>query len=505
MVNGGGKIRSFYNPRHAEQLSLQSSSYLFILLITSGSLWAKNMNDILPIVGLTNLRRRTVVGVLRAWRGVGGLARQAVCADIRPNVPKEDLENLRRQMAQCLDSKGGEVTARAHTADLGRTYLGLNEEGRVKFLNLLADEFSLDDKKLTAITKKYSAAADATEKFNLQNELRQALVSPRSTILRQFTALPDGFKFLINLRADLLPMVGKGLNLRGVEQDLKNILSAWFDIALLDLQEITWNSPAALLEKLIEYEAVHRVASWTDLKNRLDADRRVFAFFHNKMPLEPLIFVHVALVSGMSDNIQVLLDEKSPVIDREKADSAIFYSISNAQKGLAGISFGNFLIKRVVEILTSEMKNIKNFATLSPIPNFRAWLDPQIASGKSEFFSASELALLKKLDTDWHKDDKTASALQPVLTRLCAHYLLNEKVGGKKAGKPFDPVSNFHLSNGARLERLNWLADTSPKGMKQSAGMMVNYNYKLPEIDENHEAFMTSGKIVAGKQVKGFL
>jgi len=463
------------------------------------------MSDILPNIGLTNLRRRTVVNVLRAWREVGGRARHAVSDHIRPNVPKEDLELLHKQMAQCLDSKGGEVTARAHTADLGRTYLSLNEDGRLKFLKMLANDFALDDKKLIAIAKKYDANAENSEKFELQNQLRQALNSPRSTILRQFTALPDGFKFLINLRADLLPLVGKGLDLRGVEQDLKNILSAWFDIALLDLQEITWNSPAALLEKLIEYEAVHRVSSWNDLKNRLDADRRVFAFFHNKMPLEPLIFVHVALVSGMSDNIQVLLDEKSPVSDVERADTAIFYSISNAQKGLAGISFGNFLIKRVVEILSAEMQNIKTFATLSPIPNFRTWLDPLIASGKSEFFNDSELALLKKLDTDWHKDKKTENALQPILTRLCAHYLLNEKSGAKKGAKPFDPVASFHLSNGARLERLNWLADTSPKGMKQSAGMMVNYNYKLSEIDENHEAFMTSGKIVAGKQVKGFL
>ena len=450
-------------------------------------------------------RRRTVVGVLRAWQGIGrgieNIARHAVHHEISPSLDKEDIKILCTQMKLCLDSKGGEVTARAHTADLGRTYLSLNEDGRLKFLKLLADEFSLDEKKLLTATEAYAIAKSFEEKFALQNELRVALTSPRSTILRQFTALPDGFKFLINLRADLLPLVGKGLNLRGVEQDLKNILTSWFDIALLDMQEISWNSPAALLEKIIEYEAVHRVASWDDLKNRLDADRRVFAFFHNKMPLEPLIFVHVALVSGMSDNIQVLLDEKCPVTEADKADTAIFYSISNAQKGLTGISFGNFLIKRVVSVLSAEMKNIKNFATLSPIPHFRTWLDPLIAKGKSEFFSEAELELLKTLDTPWYKDKKLANALQPVLSRLATHYLLHEK----KSGKPLDPVTNFHISNGARLERINWLADISPKGMKQSAGLMVNYNYKLSEIDENHEEFMTHGKIVIGKQVKGFL
>lgn len=446
-------------------------------------------------------RRRTVVGVLRAWQGIENIARHAISREITPSLDKEDIKHLRAQMKLCLDSKGGEVTARAHTADLGRTYLSLNEDGRLKFLKLLADEFSLDEKKLLEVTESYAKAKSFEEKFALQNELRLALTSPRSTILRQFTALPDGFKFLINLRADLLPLVGKGLDLRGVEQDLKNILTSWFDIALLDMQEISWNSPAALLEKLIEYEAVHRVASWDDLKNRLDADRRVFAFFHNKMPLEPLIFVHVALVSGMSDNIQVLLDEKCPVTEADKADTAIFYSISNAQKGLTGISFGNFLIKRVVSVLSDEMKNIKNFATLSPIPNFRSWLDPLIAKGKSELFSSAELELLKQLDTPWYKDKKLATALKPVLLRLAAHYLLHEK----KGGKPLDPVTNFHISNGARLERINWLADISPKGMKQSAGLMVNYNYKLSEIDENHEEFMTHGKIAAGKQVKGFL
>lgn len=468
-----------------------------------------NKTDILPNtavnMGLPSLRRRTVVSVLRAWREVGTMARHAISHDIRPSVPKEDMELLRKQMKLCLDSRGGEVTARANTADLGRTYLSLNEEGRLKFLKMLADDFVLDDKKLGSLAKKYTQAEDNAEKLQLQNDFRQALISPRSVILRQFTALPDGFKFLINLRSDLLPFVGKGLNLRSVEADLKAILAGWFDIGLLDMVEITWNSPAALLEKLIEYEAVHRVTSWNDLKNRLDADRRVFAFFHNKMPLEPLIFVHVALVDGMSDNIQVLLDEKSPVVETSKADTAIFYSISNAQKGLTGISFGNFLIKRVVSVLTSEMKNIKTFATLSPIPNFRMWLDPLIEKGKCELFTIEELELLQKLDSGWHEDKKLSEKLKPVLMRLGANYLLNEKTDNNKGGKPLDPVSNFHLSNGARLERLNWLADTSPKGMKQSAGMMVNYYYKLSEIDDNHEAFMTSGKIVAGKQVKGYL
>ena len=465
------------------------------------------------------MRRKTVVSLLRTWQEVRGTALHAIGMDspIRPSLPKPDVKPLQEQMQSCFESPGGEITARAHTAELGRIYLSLNEEGREKFLRLLAEDFDVDHLKLRALAEKYVKTADAKDRLKLEIDLRQALVSPRSVILRQFTALPDGFKFLINLRADLMPLIGKDSKLAGLEFDLKTILSSWFDVGLLDLVELTWNSPAAVLEKLIEYEAVHRVSSWDDLKNRLDADRRVFAFFHNKMQIEPLIFVHVALVEGMSDNVQALLDETSPLSDAAKADTAIFYSISNAQKGLAGISFGNFLIKRVVSKLTEEMPHIKTFATLSPIPGMRGWLDPLLAKGDESIFAAKEATSLRKLSADknaavgllalletpWHKDAKTAEALKPTLMRLAAKYLLEAK--GKDGIKPLDPVSNFHLFNGARLERLNWLGDTSAKGMKQAAGMMVNYHYKLSHIDENHEEFVTHGKIVAARQVRSYL
>lgn len=478
------------------------------------------MSDIAEIASnklpsLTQLRRRTLVGFLRTWREIRGTARQVLSSELAADLPKDDLERLRRHMQLCYDSPGGEVTARAHTAELGRIYLSLNDVGRTRFLKLLASAFDLDGRNLRDITVAYSEAHADEERHKLELSLRDALVTPRSTILKQFTALPDGVKFLINLRADLLPLIGKDIQLRGLEYDLKAILSSWFDVGLLDLSEITWQSPAALLEKIIEYEAVHRVSSWDDLKNRLDSDRRVFAFFHNKMPNEPLIFVHVALVEGMSDNIQVLLDEKSPVLSADDADTAIFYSITNAQKGLTGISFGNFLIKRVVSQLTDEMRHIKTFATLSPVPGFRAWLDSMCDSGDEALLSDEDkltlatlghkeapLKSLKALlNTNWAEDTAQAAKLKPILMRLCAHYLVNEK----KNGRPLDPVAGFHLLNGARLERLNWLADISAKGFKQSAAIMVNYHYKLDEIDDNHEEFVTAGKIVAGKQVKSYL
>ncbi len=465
---------------------------------------------------LTTLRRRTVVSVLRAWREVKGTARTVIAPnEVRADVPREDIGNLKRQMQDCLDAKGGEITARAHTAELGRTYLSLTAPGKTRFLKLLAEEFDVDRVHLETAIDSYKAAASAKERARAEGGLRQALSTPRCTILKQFTALPNGFKFLVDMRADLMPLVAKDSSLKGLELDLKTILSSWFDIGLLDMQEITWNSPAALLEKLIAYEAVHKIRSWDDLKNRLDADRRVYAFFHNKMPLEPLIFVQVAFVKGMSDNIQALLDVDSPVLDIEEADTAIFYSISNAQKGLAGISFGNFLIKRVVAELMRDAKQIKTFATLSPIPGFRAWLDPLLKKGDESHLRESDMLIVREyakdenaahgllalLETDWYKDKKQAEALKPVLMRLCAHYLLEEK----KDNRPLDPVSNFHLLNGSRLERLNWLGDTSPKGIKQSAGMMVNYHYKLSDIDENHEEFADSGKVIASRQVRGWL
>lgn len=464
---------------------------------------------------LTNVREKTVFFLRKAWQEISGTARQAANTDILPSFPKGDEESLRKQMQLCLDSPGGDISARAQTAKLGHLYQNLNSEGRATFLRVLAEEFDIDYRQLAAVAKAYTIADTPIDRMTLEMEMRGALVTPRSIILRQFTVLQDGFKFLVNMRADILPLLSESPQLQGLEYDLKNILSSWFDVGLLDLVEIGWNSPAALLEKIMKYEAVHKVASWDDMKNRLDADRRVFAFFHNKMPLEPLIFVHVALVEGMSTNIQQLLDENSPVSDSEKVDTAIFYSISNAQKGLAGISFGNFLIKRVVSELSQEMKNIQTFATLSPVPGFRTWLDPILERGDESILLAEEKNRLRRLEgqdnaaaalknilnREWHTDSKLADALQPILMRLCARYLIEEKRGSK----PRDPVAAFHLFNGARLERMNWLGDTSANGMKQSAGIMVNYHYKLSKIDENHEVFVTDAKIVASKQVKGYL
>jgi malonyl-CoA decarboxylase len=261
------------------------------------------------------------------------------------------------------------------------------------------------------------------------------------------------------------------------------------------------------------YEAVHEIRGWTDLKNRLDADRRCFAFFHPRMPDEPLIFVEVALVAGMTGNIDALLDEAAPIGDPHSADTAIFYSISNCQRGLAGISFGDFLIKRVVDALATQLPRLKVFATLSPVPGFRDWLEQQSRSGSSDLLLPAERTAIEALGEDaaggdlpslidqdgWQNDQRIAGVLREPLLRLCARYLVRER---SPSGRALDPVAHFHLSNGARVERLNWLGDVSAKGLQQSAGIMVNYLYRLGEIEANHDAYRGEGRVAAASALR---
>lgn len=466
---------------------------------------------------------RTLRNLRKGWRGMAGVGYDAEHASSRPDLPDEDLQRLRGQMAACLEGKGGEVSARARAAALGHAYLALDATGKERYLRTLNDDFSAPTTDIRKAIKAYENAGDPVTRAQAEAELRHSLESPRLKLLRQFNELPDGVKFLVDMRATLLSLTRKDRSLRPLEQDLKHLLSSWFDIGFLELRRITWdNASAALLEKLIAYEAVHTIASWDDLKNRLDSDRRCFAYFHPKMPDEPLIFVEVALVNGLAGNVQALLDENAPVQNPQAADTAIFYSISNAQKGLAGISFGNFLIKRVAASLSDEFPGLKTFSTLSPVPGFLKWLDGALSQGRAGLLSAAERkalntatgakggakGTLKSLmaNNGWTEDTKLAATLKPILLRLAARYLVEEKRGGDKAGsKALDPVAHFHLSNGAVMERLNWLGDTSENGLKQSAGIMINYLYDLGSIDHNHEAYAGSGKITASSEIRNLL
>ena len=447
---------------------------------------------------------------VRNWRGEDDINVRPVT--VAPELSDSDLPLIRRQIDACLATRGGAVSARLRAAELGRAYLGLNETGRARFFGLLAAEYDIDPEEVDKASAALGAAEGEAERRGARRRLRQGLVPPRVELLTQFNSLDRGVKFLVDMRADLLQAMKEHPELKDLDDDLQDLLRGWFDVGFLDMAQITFNSPAALLEKLIDYEAVHEIRSWTDLKNRLDSDRRCFSFMHPNMPDEPLIFVEVALLNGMADNVQALLDEHAPEIDPHSADTAIFYSISNCQKGLAGVGFGDFLIKRVVDRLSQRFPNLKSFATLSPIPGFRRWLDGALEGEQPVLEEAEERLIRATARTesggeglrailampDWAADDDLVEAVREPLIRLAARYLVKEK---DAKGRPLDPVARFHLNNGARVERVNWLGDRSDSGMRQSAGMMVNYLYKLDEIEKNHEAFRGEGKVVASPQI----
>ncbi|HUD60804.1 MAG TPA: malonyl-CoA decarboxylase [Acetobacteraceae bacterium] len=450
-------------------------------------------------IAVPGLLDRAIRRITMAWR------------DMATGVPDESIAT---QMRTCLEGRGGEVSARNRAAKLAQTYQVLDEAGRKDFLRTLASFDSDPDAVATAYAG-VQAADDPAEVATAKAALRRALEPPRLRVLTQFTTIPDGWKFLVDLRGFLLHTRRHDKLLAALEADLRGLLAAWFDIGLLELQSIDWNSPAMLLEKLVGYEAVHEIRSWRDLKNRLDSDRRCYAFFHPRMPGEPLIFVEVALVKGLAGSVQRLLDEKAPLLDPREADTAIFYSISNCQDGLAGISFGNFLIKRVVEVLSAEFRSLKTFATLSPIPGFRAWLDEKLAVDHSGLLSDEEAASLCSampapsgeqalagilVKRGWWREVGLRKTAEPVLLRLCAHYLLVEANDGGKRAR--DPVAHFHLSNGARVERINALGDTSEKGAKEGATLMVNYLYDPAKIEDWHENYAGEGKRNASTTVR---
>ncbi len=455
---------------------------------------------------------RTLSNLSAAWREIAQSAARTVGRDGRISAGS-DPESLKAFMSECLEARGGEISARMRAAELGETYLALDAEGRRRFLEILAGAFAVEEAALDTAIEDCRQAESPEAKLAAVRRLHQATLPPYVKLLTQFNALPEGIKFLINLRADLLALEDRAPALEGLDSDLRELLASWFDIGFLDLQRITWDAPAALLEKLIAYEAVHEIRSWGDLRHRLDSDRRLFALFHPRMPDEPLAFVEVALVEDLAGSIQALLDETAPAEPPKSFDTAIFYSISNSQKGLRGISFGDYLITQVVQRLTLELPRIKRFATLSPVPGFRPWLDAcpaQVVEAALKEDGAeikrfgglenARNALQAVLAGDaWHREPEVSAALKAPLFRLCARYFLETR----DDGQPIDPVARFHLKNGARLERLNWLGDTSDKGLLQSAGIMANYRYILADIEKNHEAYMHRGKLAMSAEIRG--
>ena len=349
---------------------------------------------------------------------------------------------------------------------------------------LMSERFVADPLQVKAAQEKYLIAVGTPDEASAEVLYRRATVSPRRRLLQRFSAHPDGIPFLVNLRAEIQPHLKADKRLLALDVEMEYMFSTWFDVGFLELRRISWDSPASLVEKLIKYEAVHDIRSWGDVKNRLDSDRRCYGFFHPRLPGEPLIFVEVALTHDIATSITPLLDESAAPADLDRATTAIFYSISNTQAGLRGVSFGDSLIKRVVETLRQELPKLKTFATLSPIPGLRAWL------GKH-----APPELLQSWEQVTELDE--GAPQRQALMHWAARYLGREL----QDGKPADTVARFHLGNGARVERLNWGADPSAKGLRQAYGLMVNYLYDPKKLDKNRAA-LAQGKIPVSPAIK---
>jgi malonyl-CoA decarboxylase len=411
-----------------------------------------------------------------------------------------------RELARNLVSERGEASGAALARVLLDRYLALSDSDRAAFLVHLAQDFAPDPIALAAAAQRYLDKPTPRRAA----ELAETAEAPRQELLRRINMAAGGTAALVAMRAAVTRQSAGSPDLDPLESDLRHLLASWFNRGFLELKRIDWHTPAVVLEKLIAYEAVHEIHGWTDLRRRLAPDRRCFAYFHPSLPDEPLIFVEVALVNGLAGAITPLLAPEERGQTRPP-DTAIFYSISNCQKGLRGISFGNFLIKQVVEDLRQEVPSLMRFATLSPVPGFRVWLDEVLAGGTRHLLRADERAAIKLLagkgakgafrrllnQPGWQDDPAVAAALQPPLTRLCAVFL-TANVDGKG---PIDPVARFHLGNGARLERINWLANTSARGIRESHGLMVNYLYDRERIEANHEAFVRQGHVAHSTEV----
>jgi malonyl-CoA decarboxylase len=396
-------------------------------------------------------------------------------------------------LCEALLSGRGEASGTAMARDVLDGYHELDADGRLAFFQELARHYGPDHERLKqALDALRTESSDADA-----SDLHFASEPRRQELFRRLNRAPGGTGELVQMRADLLGLLkGRG-ELLTLDRDVVHLLSSWFNRGFLVLRKIDWSTPANILEQIIRYEAVHEIRDWNDLRRRIDpADRRCYAFFHPAMPDAPLIFVEVALTETIPGAIAPLLAEERQPVAVERARTAVFYSISNTQRGLGGISFGSFLIKQVVEELRRELPKLDTFVTLSPVPGFMQW----VKEGKDVPLSDDERKLLEALDTpDWFENAEFTAQLRPVLEPLAAHYFLKART---PKGRLIDSVARFHLGNGARLERINWLGDLSPKGLRESAGVMVNYLYRLDDIEKNHEAYANDGEVVASNAVK---
>ena len=404
---------------------------------------------------------------------------------------EQSLEQLCDEMMR----QKGEASSIALADQLLQQFALADAKQRLSFFTYLLVEQAADATEVNDAIDAYRVEPSLTR----LSELRQVLDPPRREVIRTLNTAPNGTLSLVQFRSELLDLVGVNPALDVVDKDLSYLLQEWFNRGFLELRQIDWKTPAFILEQLIEYEAVHEIQGWDDLRRRLASDRRCFAFFHPAMPNEPLIFVQVALAQTMATSIQDLLNQPTPETNESLFRNAIFYSISNCQSGLRGISFGNFLIKHVVEMLAAEIPSIDQFVTLSPIPGFNEWLRSCLSDRDSNVLTDDHLTRLGSLDLE--EAHRFSEADKHLLRETCAVYLVNAKTGQF----PCDPVARFHLGNGARLEQINLGADTSEKGLRESCGMLVNYLYDSASVTRNHEAYSDHGEIAMSKTVASLL
>jgi malonyl-CoA decarboxylase len=400
------------------------------------------------------------------------------------------------ELCEALLSGRGEASGTAMAREVLDRYQDLDQVGQRTFWESLARSFGPDREKLSQAIEKWRAQPSDAD----ASELHFASEPRRQELIRRLNRAPGGTSDLVSMRADLLDLLNGDKDLAALDRDVVHLLASWFNRGFLVLRRIDWSTPANILEKIIRYEAVHEIHDWNDLRRRIDpVDRRCYAFFHPALVDEPLIFVEVALTESIPGAIAPLLAADREPVEIERARTAVFYSISNTQRGLGGISFGNFLIKQVVEELRRELPKLEDFVTLSPVPGFMQWMKQTPYLPVTE----EERTLLKHLEKpDWIENAEVVEELHPVLEHLAAYYFLKART---PKGRLIDSVARFHLGNGARLERINWLGDVSSKGLRESAGIMVNYLYRLEDIEKNHEAYANQGTVAASSAVRKLL
>ena len=404
------------------------------------------------------------------------------------------------ELCEALLSGRGEASGVALAREILAAYAKLRTGERIAFFEALAESFGPDRERLARACAAYGREPSE----EAAAEVLEAAEPRRQELIRRINLAPGATGELVQMREHLLDALTRRGDLATVDRDFVHLFGSWFNRGFLVLKRIDWSMPAIVLEKIIRYEAVHEIHSWDDLRARIDPpDRRCYAFFHPALVDEPLIFVEVALTRTIPDAIAPILQRERVPLDPKEATTATFYSISNCQRGLGGVTFGNFLIKQVVEEISREFPRLSTFVTLSPVSGFRDWLNRERRSESSAALLPSDARALSHLDDpDWFRNPEKVAEARPVLSALAAHFFL---IARTRAGRPVDPVARFHLGNGARLERINPMADLSERALERAYGLMVNYRYLPEDIEKNHEAFAASGEVVASSQVRKLL